>query len=320
MAKLAWDEISKKLYETGVKMGVLYVRNSAGLYPKGVAWSGLTAVTESPSGAEPSPMYADDIKYGSIKSAEEFGATIEAFMYPDEFAVCDGTAELATGVMVTQQKRAVFGMAYRTGIGNDVDDLDYGYKIHLIYGAEAAPSEKSNESINDSPEALTLSWEVTTTPVPVTGKKPTAHLIVDSTKVSAQNLAALEDILYGTVGADPRLPFPDEVATLFAGAAPSALALSSIVPDDDTNTAAITANIVLTFNNEIASEAIVVSSAAGAIIAGVKTWDAAKKILTFNPTADLTNATTYLVAVTGVVDVYGQSLAPVVKNFTTVGA
>ena len=320
MAKLIWDEISKRLYETGVKMGVLYVRNSSGLYPKGVAWSGLTAVTESPSGAEPSPMYADDIKYGSIKSAEEFGATIEAFMYPDEFAACDGTAALADGVMIAQQKRAVFGMAYRTGIGNDVDDLDYGYKIHLVYGAEAAPSEKSNESVNDSPEAMTMSWEITTTPVPVTGKKPTAHLTVDSTKVNAANLAILEDILYGTAGADPRLPLPDEVATLFAGAAPGALALSSISPDDDTNTAAITANIVLTFNNEIAKEAVVVSSAAGAIIAGAKTWDAAKKVLTFNPTSDLTNATTYIVTVAGVVDIYGQSLAAEVKNFTTVGA
>lgn len=318
--QLVWDEITKRIYETGVKKGVLYVRNSAGAYPLGVAWNGLTAVTESPSGAEPSPMYANDAKYGNIKSAEEFGATIEAYTYPDEFAACDGSAALATGVMISQQKRSVFGLAYQTGIGNDVEDLDYGYKLHLIYGAEAAPSERAYETINDQPEGIVLSWEVTTTPVPVTGKKPTAHLTIDSTKVAADKLAALEAILFGTVGADPRLPLPDEVAALFASAAPSALALSTIVPDDDADTAAITANVVLTFNNEIQKEAVVVSSAAGAIIAGAKSWDAAHKVLTFNPNSNLANDTTYIVTVAGVVDIYGQSLAAEVKNFTTVGA
>lgn len=321
MSVLVWDEITKRIYETGVKKGVLYVRNSAGLYPTGVAWNGLTAVTESPSGAEATAMYANDAKYGSVKSAEEFAATIEAYTYPDEWAACDGSAELATGVMISQQKRSVFGLAYQTGLGNDVEDLDFGYKLHLVYGAEAAPSEKAFESINaDAPEGIIFSWEITTTPVPVTGKKPTAHLTIDSTKVDSAKLAALENILFGTAGADARLPLPDEVAQIFTEAAPAALALSSIVPDDDTNTAAITANIVLTFNNKIQKEAVVVSSAAGAIIAGAKTWDAAGKVLTFNPTSDLTNDTTYLVTIAGVVDIYGQSLAAVVKNFTTVGA
>lgn len=318
MGVLIWDEIGKRFFETGVKKGVLFVRNSVGAYPLGVAWNGLISVSENPSGAESSPIHADDIKYGDIKSAEEFGATVEAYTYPDEFAGCDGSAALATGVMIGQQKRGIFGLAYQSSIGNDVDDLDHGYKLHLIYGASAAPSEKSYQTINDSPEAITFSWEITTTPVLVTGKKPTAILTIDSTKADATKLAALEDILFGTVGADPRLPLPDEIATLFAEAAPSALALSTIAPADDAVDVAINANVVITFNNKIAREAVVVASEAGAIVAGATTWDTTGKIMTFNPTADLTNSTVYIVTVGGVVDIYGQSLAAVVKNFTTV--
>jgi len=318
MTVLLWDQIGQKIYETGVKKAVLYIRNSLGVYPLGVAWSGITGVTESPSGAEPNPIYADDIKYGNIKSAEEFGATIEAFTYPDEFAACDGSAALVTGVTVGQQKRSVFGLAYQTSIGNDVDDLDHGYKLHLIYGAEAAPSEKSYETINEGSDAMTFSWEISTTPVTITGKKPSASLTIDSTKVDAAKLATLENILFGTAGADARLPLPDEVAAIFTEAAPAAVALSTIVPADDAIDITVAANIVLTFNNEIQSEAIIVSSAAGAIVAGAKTWDVAGKVLTFNPTENLANSTTYIVTVGGVVDVYGQSLAAEVKSFATV--
>lgn len=223
MSKIVWDKTGERTYETGVKNGVLYIP-TAGVYSKGVAWNGLTAVTESPSGAEATPLYADDIKYLNLVSAEEFGATIEAYTYPDEFAQCDGSAELAPGVTVGQQKRSTFGLAYRTTLGNDVDGTDYGYKLHLIYGALAAPSEKAYATINDSPEAITFSWEVTTTPVSVNGLKPTASLTIDSTKVDKAKLTALEEILYGKDptsvggedGVEPRLPLPDEIATLMA--------------------------------------------------------------------------------------------------------
>lgn len=214
MAKIVWDETGKRFYETGVKQGVLYPQNENGTYPKGVAWNGLTAVTESPSGAEATPLYADDIKYLELTSTEEFGATVEAYTYPDEFAECDGSAELAPGVSIGQQPRKPFGMSYKTTLGNDVKGNDYGYKLHLIYGAKAAPSEKGYNTINDSPEALTLSWELTTTPVSVDGFKPTAHLEIDSTKVDAEKLAALETILYGDDTNEARLPLPNEVAQL----------------------------------------------------------------------------------------------------------
>ena len=217
MSKLVWDATGERLYETGVKMGVLYVQEE-GAYPKGVAWNGLTAVTESPSGAEATPLYADDIKYLNLMSNEEFGATIEAYTYPDEFAVCDGSASLAEGVYIGQQTRKAFGMCYRTVVGNDVANNDYGYKIHLIYGALAAPSEKAYATINDSPEAITFSWEVTTTPVNVTGHKPTASITIDSTKVDKAKLAALEAILYGSDSEEARLPLPDEIAELMAAA------------------------------------------------------------------------------------------------------
>lgn len=213
MPKIVWDNTGERLYETGVKYGVLYVQEG-GAYPKGVAWNGLTAVTESPSGAEATPLYADDIKYLNLFSAEEFGATIEAYTYPDEFAVCDGSASLADGVYIGQQDRKTFGMCYRTTVGNDTDGASHGYKLHLIYGAMASPSEKAYATINDSPEAITFSWEVTTTPVNVTGYKPTASLTIDSTKVDKDKLTALEEILYGSDSEEARLPLPDEIATL----------------------------------------------------------------------------------------------------------
>lgn len=219
MSKIVWDETGKRFYETGVKQGVLYPQDTSGAYPKGVAWNGLTAVTESPSGAEASPLYADDIKYVNLRSAEEFGATIEAYTYPDEFAACDGSAELTPGVTIGQQKRSAFGLSYRTTLGNDIAENDYGYKLHLIYGATASPSEKAYATINDSPEAITFSWEVTTTPVSVQGFKPTASLTIDSTKVDAEKLAALEAVLYGSDSEEARLPLPDEVATIMGAVA-----------------------------------------------------------------------------------------------------
>ena len=213
MPKLTWDNIGERLFETGIKQGVLYPIQSDGTYSKGVAWNGLTAVTESPSGAEATPLYADDIKYLNLLSNEEFGATIEAYTYPDEFAECDGSAELVKGVMIGQQKRKVFGLCYKTTIGNDVDGNDHGYKLHLIYGCLAAPSEKAYSTINDSPEAITFSWEVTTTPVNVDGFKPTSQITIDSTKADPTKLAALEAILYGSAETEAKLPLPNEVAT-----------------------------------------------------------------------------------------------------------
>ena len=213
MSKLVWDATGERFYETGVRNGVLYVQE-AGTYPKGVVWNGLTAVTESPSGAEATPLYADDIKYLNLMSNEEFGATIEAYTYPDEFAVCNGEAELAAGVNIGQQARKTFGMCYRTVVGNDVDSNDHGYKLHMIYGALASPSERAYATINDSPEAITFSWEISTTPVNVTGFKPTAYISIDSRKADKAKLEALEAILYGSEESEARLPLPDEVAEL----------------------------------------------------------------------------------------------------------
>ena len=218
MSKLVWDQTGEHFYETGVKNGVLYVQGEGGTYPKGVAWNGLTAVTESPSGAEPTALYADDIKYLNLLSNEEFGATIEAYTYPEEFAQCDGSASLGTGVSIGQQARKTFGLCYRTTVGNDTDGGDFGYKIHIIYGCLAAPSEKAYATINDSPEAITFSWEITTTPVNVEGFKPTASIVIDSTKVAPEKLTAFEKIIYGDTDAEARLPLPDEVKTLFAAA------------------------------------------------------------------------------------------------------
>lgn len=224
--KLVWDKTGEHFYETGVKNGVLYPMSASGTYPKGVAWNGLTAITESPSGAEATALYADDIKYLNLMSNEEFGATVEAYTYPDEFAECDGSASLTEGVYIGQQARKTFGLCYRTTLGNDSKGNDYGYKLHIIYGAMASPSEKAYSTINDSPDAITFSWELSTTPVAVANFKPTASLTIDSTKVDSTKLAALEEILYGKDGTgedqstgavDPRLPLPDEIANIMKG-------------------------------------------------------------------------------------------------------
>ena len=217
MAKLVWDESGKRVYETGVRNGVLYVQGESGSYEKGVAWNGLTAVTESPSGAEPTALYADDIKYLELFSAEEFGATIEAYTYPEEFEACDGSASLRTGVTIGQQDRKAFGICYRTVVGNDVKGNEHGYKLHLVYGAKAKPSEKAYATVNDSPEAVTFSWEVTTTPVNVAGFKPTASVTIDSTKIQPDKLKAIEDKLYGTQDQEPTLLLPDEIAQIVKG-------------------------------------------------------------------------------------------------------
>lgn len=214
MSKLVWDETGSRFYETGVDRGVLYPVVD-GAYSKGVAWNGLVSVSENPSGAESSPIYADNIKYLNLMSAEEFGATIEAYTYPEEFEKCDGTAAIATGVSIGQQTRSTFGLCYRTRLGNDVDGDNYGYKLHLIYGCLASPSEKSYQTVNDSPEAITFSWEIKTTPVNVEGFKPTANVIIDSTKVTPVNLAKLEELLYGTADKEASLPLPDAVAAIF---------------------------------------------------------------------------------------------------------
>lgn len=222
--KLVWDKTGERFFETGVKNAVLYLQASGGTYPKGVAWNGISAITEQPSGAEASPVYADDIKYLNLISAEDYAATIEAYTYPDEFAECDGSASLADGVSIAQQKRKTFGLCYRTTVGNDVDGESYGYKLHIIYGAMAAPSEQAHNTVNDSPEAMQMSWSISTTPVSVPGFKPTASLTIDSTKADKAKLTALEEILYGkdpitngeNDGVEPRLPLPDEIKTLMA--------------------------------------------------------------------------------------------------------
>ena len=218
MSKIVWDAIGEHTFETGVRNGVLYLKDAEGTYNKGVAWNGLTSVSESPEGAEATDLYADDIKYLSLMSAENFKATIEAYTYPVEFEECDGSATIAKGVVIGQQSRKPFGLCYRTAIGNDTDGNEHGYKLHIVYGCQASPSEKQYSTINDSPEAITFSWEVSTTPVNVTGKKPTATLIIDSTKADKAKLTALEAILYGSEQAEPRLPLPDEIATLMTTA------------------------------------------------------------------------------------------------------
>lgn len=229
MAELTWDDVGLRTYETGVDHGVLYIPDSGGAYSDGVAWNGLTSVTESPSGAEATPQYADNIKYLNLFSAEEFGATVEAFTFPDEFIQFDGLAIPSPGLMVGQQRRKTFGLSYRTKIGNDVDGDAHGYKLHLLYGCTAAPSEKAYNTVNDSPEAITFSWEITTVAVPVPGHTPTALITVDSTKVAATPLGELEDFLYGTSGTDPSLPMPAAVLALFTGTA------SVVTPTKPTN-------------------------------------------------------------------------------------
>lgn len=217
--ELVWDEVGERTYETGADHGVLYLPNGAGAYNDGVAWNGIVSVTESPSGAEANAQYADNIKYLNLFSAEEFGATLEAFTYPDEFAQFDGVATPTPGVAIGQQGRRGFGLSYRTKLGNDVEGDDYGYKLHLVYGAMASPSEKAYNTVNDSPEAITFSWELSTTPVAVPGFKPTSIITIDSTKVDAAVLADLETMLYGSEGVDPALPLPAAVIAMFSGGA-----------------------------------------------------------------------------------------------------
>lgn len=216
MVALVWDKVGERFYETGVDRGVLYIPDDTGVYVEGFAWNGLTTVTESPSGAEATPMYADNIKYLNLRSVEEFGGTIEAYTYPVEFGQCDGTATPSPGVSVGQQTRKTFGLCYRTRVGTDLDGSDHGYKLHLVYGATASPSEKAYATINDSPEAITFSWEITTNPVPVEGYKPTSVITIDSTLVDAADLTALETKLYGDATNDPMLPSPAEVLAIFA--------------------------------------------------------------------------------------------------------
>lgn len=227
MTTLQWDLVGQRLYETGVDHGVLYIPDAFGAYVNGVAWNGLTSVSESPSGAEPNAQYADNIKYLNLFSAEEFSATIEAFTYPDEFAQYDGLGSPAVGVTIGQQTRKSFGLCYRTKLGNDVDGEDHGYKLHLIYGCSASPSEKAYNTINDSPEAITFSWSISTIPVAVSGHKPTSVITIDSTKVSSADLLDLEHLLYGTGGTDPSLPLPDAVISLFTG---SQVTVSPTIP------------------------------------------------------------------------------------------
>ena len=316
MSLLTWDQTGERKYETGVKNGVLYPAVS-GAYPLGVAWNGLMSISEAPTGGEATPIYADDIKYLNLISLEEFGATVEAYTYPDEFEACNGVTDLENGVSIGQQNRTLFGMAYKTTLGNDVDANEFGYKLHLIYGALAAPSERAYSTINDTPEAITLSWDITTTPVIVPGYKPTASLVIDSTKVDAAGLAALELVLFGTTGVDPRLPLPAEVATIVA-TTPDAIALSTSVPADEATDIAIDADIVLTFNNAIVQENVIMMTVAGVPVAVTKTWDATAKILTVNPDSDLSNSTEYIVVVDGVVDMYAQLLATETVSFTTI--
>lgn len=216
--KLTWDAIGEKKFEAGVKKGVLYPQES-GAYPKGVAWNGLTAVNETPSGAESTALWANDAKYGEIQADEIFGATVEAYTYPDEFEECDGSKELVPGVYIGQQTRKAFGLSYVTTVANDTEGMAHGYKIHLVYGAKAAPSEKAHSTLNESPEAMTMSWELSTTPVAVEGFKPTSHLVIDSNKFDASKLKAIEDILYGTEAEEARLPLPSEVAEILGKAA-----------------------------------------------------------------------------------------------------
>lgn len=218
MSTLVWDAVGERLYETGTKKGVLYPQVGSA-YPKGYVWNGLTAVTESPEGGEATAIYADDIKYLNIRSVEDYGATVEAYTYPDEFADCDGSRAIAPGVTIGQQPRKPFGLSWTTTVGNDVEYDEHGYKIHLVWGATASPSEKSYQTINDSPEAITFSWEIDTVPVEVPGYKPTSHMEIDSTKTDADALAALEAILYGSENADARLPLPAEVIQIIGGSA-----------------------------------------------------------------------------------------------------
>lgn len=315
MSKLVWDATGERFAEAGVKNGVLFPM-VGGVYGAGVAWNGLTSVGEAPTGAEASPFYADNQKYLEIMSAEEFAGTIGCYTYPDAFKSCIGEGSLVAGISVGQQTHTKFGFVYRTEIVNDTEGVDFGYKLHLVYNCLAGISSRDHTTINDSPSFEELSFDFTATKVNVTGAKPTAHLVIDSSKVDSATMAAFETILFGAEGVDPRLPLPDEIKALFVGGVPSAVSVTT-VPADGASGVAVDANVVLTFNNAIVNEAIVVTSDEGVVVAGSKTWDATGKILTFNPTANLSASTTYLVAIAGVVDIYGQLLASSVVNFAT---
>ena len=315
MTAISWDASATRFYETGVDHGVLYPFDPTdGDYPVGVPWNGLVTVTESPSGAEAKPFYADNTKYLNLVSNEEFGGTIEAFTYPQEFGACDGSSEPTPGLKLGQQSRQTFGLAYRTVLGNDVEGNDLGYKLHLIYGALAAPSEKPYGTINDSPEAITFSWSFTTTPINVASYRPVSSITIDSTQVDAAKLATLEGMLFGTSGTTPYLPMPAVVISTLQNT-PDAVSVS-ISPADGAASVAASANVVLTFNNAIVSESVVIVSAAGAIVAASKSWDTTRKILTVNPTTDMTSGVKYIVTVAGVVDVYAQALAAAAYDFT----
>lgn len=257
MAKLTWDDVGQRLYETGVDHGVLYIPDG-GVYDDGVSWNGLTTVTEKPSGAEPSAQFADNIKYLNLFSAEEFGATIEAFTYPDEFAQFDGLSEPSPGVGVGQQGRKVFGLSYRSLLGNDVEGGDYGYKLHLVYGCQASPSEKAYATVNDSPEAIAFSWEIATSPVAVTNLKPTALITIDSTKVDETALGILELILYGDTAIDPRLPLPDEVIDIFDGTV-TAVTADAPTFEDNTITIPVVTGVTYYINGDNVSGDVVIT-------------------------------------------------------------
>lgn len=273
--KLQWDNVGERLYETGTSKGVLFPYNNDA-YQTGIAWNGLTAVSESPSGAEPTALWADDIKYLNLYSTEEFGATITAYTYPDEFAECDGSVDLIPGVSIGQQNRKMFGLAYKTLIGNDTDGTDKGYKIHCIYGCKASPSEKSYATVNDSPEAIEFSWEVSTTPVDVEGKKPTANIIFDSTKLSAAQMQIVEDTLYGTESTDPRLPLPAEWVTLLGEATADIVLNKSNVNVEVGETTTITAtpspkDSIVTWASTDSAIATVANGVVTAVAAGTTT-------------------------------------------------
>ena len=318
MSKLIWDEDEKRTYETGVSKGVLYPVQDDGKYSLGVAWNGLTAVTESPSGAEATPMYADNIKYLNLISAEEFGATVEAYTYPQEFEACDGSAEIQPGVCIGQQDRKKFGMAYRTVLGNNEKGNSYGYKVHLIYGATAAPSEKAYNTINDSPEAITFSWELSTTPVSVENMKPTASVTIDSTKVPKEKLEILEAILYGSESENPRLPLPDEIAEIFKEEIRTLEATPSVI--NGASDVSITDPITITFNNAINKESVFMIDSNGEQIKIGKEFDADHKILTITPKDPLATSSDYIVNLVGISDKYNQALPLTVIKFTTAAA
>lgn len=314
MAKLLWDQDGEKLFETGVNSGVLFVKTGI-TYGSGTPWNGLTAVTESPSGAEATPLYADNIKYLNLLASEEFGATVEAYTYPDEFGACDGSMELANGVIIGQQGRKTFGMVYKTLLGNDSAGTSYGYKIHVIYGCSAAPSEKAYATVNDAPEAITFSWELTTVAVKVTGANPTACLTIDSTKVPRDKLDQLEALLFGTDSTNSKLPTPDEIAAIFNG---TIQALSVVtLPAQNAANVTDTSSIVLTYNNKPVSGNNTLMTAAGVIIPITKTVDMTGKIITLKPVANMTAGVHYL-ASTGIIDVFGGVLADSVLKFTVV--